>query len=70
MKKRKLVLKTETVRQMQPSELRQVAGGTAFETNCYCGLYVNTAIVGTLVSMDGKCIDPNVNKVIDTSYHY
>jgi len=50
--KKKLVLKTETIRQMQPRELSHVAGGTSYNSYCLNGcLVLNTNIVGGLPSM-------------------
>jgi hypothetical protein len=52
MKKKKLSLKTETIREMKPASLREVVGGSDVYGNC---IYVNTAIVGGLKSIDGRC---------------
>jgi hypothetical protein len=53
MKKKKLVLKTETVRQMQSGSLTRVVGGTSIiaisytcNATCYNCQYVNTTLVG------------------------
>lgn len=54
MKKKKLVLKTETVRQMDRPQLRQAVGGTFYYSlggSCYNCVYVNTAIAGGTKSM-------------------
>ena len=57
MKKKKLVLKTETVRQMQTETLSRVVGGTIIyfsytcNATCYNCQYVNTAIAGGTKSM-------------------
>ena len=58
MKKKKLVLKTETVRQMESGSLSRVVGGTsiiAYSYSCYATChncqYVNTSVQGGTKSM-------------------
>jgi len=52
MKKKKLVLKTETIKCMEPAELRQVNGGSDINGQC---VVLNTNIVGGLKSIEGRC---------------
>jgi hypothetical protein len=53
MKKKRLVLKTETVREMRSRELGQVVGGTlVFTGHASCwNCFVNTTIGNSTVSM-------------------